>query len=141
MDNSLMKRDLHGKFRLKHEDYRKVRSLRLTDETWKVLGLTAECVGMTRADYLEQMVRDDALPSITRERTDNYPSITWTKEHPHPDDAGRTAQVAQLPPQIADIEALRERVLFDLKLGKQAPGYKAAQKALNRLITELTSSA
>ncbi len=41
-------------------------------------------------------------------------------------------------PQILDLEALRDRVLFDLKLGKQAPGYKAAQKALNRFIAELT---
>jgi hypothetical protein len=36
------------------------------------------------------------------------------------------------------LEALRDRILFDLKLGKQAPGYKAAQKALNRFIAELT---
>ena len=33
---------------------------------------------------------------------------------------------------------LGHRILFDLKLGKQAPGYKAAQKALNRFIAELT---
>jgi hypothetical protein len=31
---------------------------------------------------------------------------------------------------MADLEALRDRILLDLKLGKQAPGYKAAQKAL-----------
>jgi hypothetical protein len=31
--------------------------------------------------------------------------------------------------------------LLDLKLGKQAPGYKAAQKALNRFIAELASPA
>lgn len=42
-----------------------------------------------------------------------------------------------LPP-MADLEAIRSRVLFDLKLGKQAPGYKAAQKALNHFIAELT---
>jgi hypothetical protein len=40
-------------------------------------------------------------------------------------------------PQVVDLEALRDRILFDLKLGKQAPGYKAAQKALNRFITKL----
>jgi len=32
-------------------------------------------------------------------------------------------------PQVMDLEVLRDRILFDLKLGKQAPGYKAAQKA------------
>jgi len=44
-------------------------------------------------------------------------------------------------PQMADLEALRDRILLDLKLGKQAPGYKAAQKALNRFIAELTNLA
>ena len=33
--------------------------------------------------------------------------------------------------------AIRDRILFELKLGRQASGYKAAQKALNRLIAEL----
>ena len=41
-------------------------------------------------------------------------------------------------PQVVDLEALRDRILFYLKLGKQAPGYKAAQEALNRLIAKLT---
>jgi hypothetical protein len=40
---------------------------------------------------------------------------------------------------LAELEILRDRVLLELKLGKQAPGYKAAQKALNRFIAELTS--
>ena len=42
---------------------------------------------------------------------------------------------------MADLEALRERILLDLKLGKQASGYKAAQKSLNRFIAELTNLA
>ena len=29
------------------------------------------------------------------------------------------------------------RILYELKLGRQASGYKAAKKALNRLIAEL----
>ncbi len=37
-----------------------------------------------------------------------------------------------------ELELLRDRILLDLKLGKQAPGYKAVQKALNRFIAELT---
>jgi len=32
---------------------------------------------------------------------------------------------------------MRDLILADLKLGKQAPGYKAATKALDRLIAEL----
>lgn len=41
--------------------------------------------------------------------------------------------------QLPDLEAVRDRVLSGLKLGKQAPGYKAAAKTLDRFITELRS--
>ncbi len=73
-----MKRDIQGKFALKNEDYRLVRSLRLTDSTWVALGITSECLGLTRADYLEQIIREKALPSTvppsnTREK-DSMPS-------------------------------------------------------------------
>ena len=40
-------------------------------------------------------------------------------------------------PQLPDLEAVRERILSGLKLGKQAPGYKAALKALERFTDEL----
>jgi hypothetical protein len=86
-----MKRDIQGKFALKNEDYRLVRSLRLTDETWIALGIAAECLGITRADYLEQIVRHNALPSITweeaavstntRQEIELSPCITWEEEH------------------------------------------------------------
>jgi hypothetical protein len=143
-----MKRDIQGKFALKNEDYRLVRSLRLTDETWIALGIAAECLGITRADYLEQIVRDNALPGITwieeaavstntRPEGELLPCITW-KEEPHAQEkAPVMEQAVTALPQMADLEALRERILLDLKLGKQAPGYKAAQKALNRFIAEL----
>ena len=36
-----------------------------------------------------------------------------------------------------DLEKTRDRVLKRLKLGKQAPGYKAAVKALDMMIDEL----
>jgi len=38
---------------------------------------------------------------------------------------------------IVDFEAIRDRILFELKLGRQASGYKTAQKALNQFIAEL----
>lgn len=60
-----MKSDIQGKFALKNDDYREVRSLRLTDDTWKALGIASECLGLTKADYLEEMVRNDLLPCNT----------------------------------------------------------------------------
>jgi len=75
-----MKRDVQGKFALKNEDYRLVRSLRLTDTTWQVLGIASECLGLTRADYLEQIIRDNTLPSITRKVENNHPCNTRYEE-------------------------------------------------------------
>jgi hypothetical protein len=43
--------------------------------------------------------------------------------------------------QLEALYTLRERILFELKLGKQATGYKVALKALNRFIAELTTTA
>ncbi|MBW4589684.1 hypothetical protein G7B40_030925 [Aetokthonos hydrillicola Thurmond2011] len=123
----MLKRDIQGKFALKDDDYRQVRSVRLTDETWKALGIAAECLGMTRSDYLEQVIRGNANPSITREK--------------EPVDQAKTTAVelATTPPTVVTLEALRDQVLLQLKLGKQAPGYKAALKALNHFIAALSS--
>lgn len=46
-----VKTDIQGKFALKNDDYREVRSLRLTDNAWKALGIASECLGLTKADY------------------------------------------------------------------------------------------
>jgi len=38
----------------------------------------------------------------------------------------------------SELDPIRDRVLKRLKLGKQAPGYKAAVKALDMMIDELS---
>ncbi len=43
-------------------------------------------------------------------------------------------------PQRPELEALRDHILKQLRLGRQAPGYKAAQKALEHFIVELIKS-
>jgi ribosomal protein L29 len=40
-------------------------------------------------------------------------------------------------PQQPNLEELRDRVLAELKLGRQAPAYKGAVKALNRFVSYL----
>jgi hypothetical protein len=140
-----MKRDIQGKFALKNDDYRLVRSLRLTDETCKALGIVAECNGKTRADYLEQIVRDNTLPSITREEEPALPRNIWKGESRLPCNTPKKEHPPQNPvaqmPQLETLQALRDRILLELKLGKQAIGYKVALKALNRFIAELTTRA
>ncbi|PSM45463.1 hypothetical protein C7Y66_30230 [Chroococcidiopsis sp. CCALA 051] len=135
----MLKRDTQGKFTLKNDNYRQVRSLRLTDETWKAIGIAAECSGLTRADYLEQIVKDRVLPSITRHDDSPPPHITRDEEHDRITDPVIAEQSVMLK-RVAALEILRDRVMSELKLGKQAPGYKTAQKALNRFIAELKAS-
>ncbi|MCW5318485.1 hypothetical protein GTQ43_33655 [Nostoc sp. KVJ3] len=145
----MLKRDIQGKFALKNHDYREVRSLRLTDDTWKSLGIASECLGLTRADYLEHIVRHNTLPSITREdseflapdqgQNEPQPSITRQSEFSLTSDTERERQSVGLP-TIRELEILRDRIMSELKLGKQATGYKNVQKVLNRFISELIGS-
>ncbi|MBD2169628.1 hypothetical protein H6G04_35360 [Calothrix membranacea FACHB-236] len=157
-----MKRDIQGKFAIKSSDYREVRSLRLTDDTWKGLGIASECLGLTRADYLEEIVRSNLTPCITRENS-NISTSTTSNTHnlsePLPSITRYEQEMEKLRTQvqnlqkenlelkkrsainfvhdIVDFEAIRDRILFELKLGRQASGYKTAQKALNQFIAEL----
>lgn len=109
------------------------------------------------------MFRDNdySLPSITRESTAVQPCITrksalfqpsitrWEEEIERlkvevrrlSEENAFLVERGREKSQVANLETLRARVLKDLKLGKQAPGYKAAQKALERFIAELTRSA
>jgi hypothetical protein len=124
-----MKRDITGKFALKNEEHRLVRSLRLTDSTWESLGVAAQSLEITRADLLEQLVRKNAhfLLSNTRRREE----IGGTDAVKHGTQENATPVVFR----IEDLEVLCAQVLKELKLGKQAPGYRAAQKVLKHLLT------
>ena len=113
-----MKRDIQGKFTLKNDDYRQVRTLRLTDATWMALGMAAECLGITRADLLEQVVRENNL---------TFPVVI-----------GQNPSVSSNQ-NVEQLTVLAEQVLGELKIGKQASSYKSVQKALRRLI-ELTTT-
>ncbi|MCW5318614.1 hypothetical protein GTQ43_34470 [Nostoc sp. KVJ3] len=154
-----MKRDIQGKFAIKSSDYREVRSLRLTDDTWKALGIASECLGLTRADYLEEIVRSNLTPCITRENSNISTSNTQNFSQPLPSITRYDLEIPRLRNQVqnlqkenlelkersainfvhdvVDFEAIRDRILFELKLGRQASGYKTAQKALNQFIAEL----
>ena len=158
-----MKRDIQGRFALKNDHYRSVRSLRLTDLAWQVLGEAAASLDITRSDLLEQIARGNSrslpgitrlnselLPSNTRKEVDSQPSNTWLKEeierlnaevqHLHQEKALLVERLALSFPQRANLEALRRQVLQELRLGKQAPGYKTALKALEHFIVELIKS-
>jgi hypothetical protein len=130
-------RDIQGKFALHYDDYRQVRSLRLTDDTWKALGIAAECLGMTWADYLEEIAESNDLPSNTWVEVDPLPCIT--RKDKNQDQQPNIAQEhTPTLPSMTELEALRDQVLQELKLGKQSSAYKTTQKALNQFITLLS---
>ena len=143
-----MKRDIQGKFTLKNDDFREVRSLRLTDDTWKKLGIASECLGLTRADYLEEIIKRDLLPCNTWSDSEPLPSITRheveldrlkakVQNLQKENSAQRERSAVTFIYDIVDFDAIRDRTLFELKLGRQASGYKTAQKALDKMIAEL----
>jgi hypothetical protein len=79
-----VKRDIQGKFTLKNDDYREVRSLRLKDDTWKRLGIVSECLGLTRADYLEEIIQQQSYPCNTRANQGIIQLLTSTELEPQP---------------------------------------------------------
>ena len=52
-------RDWHGRFICKSDDYRKVRAIRVTDQVWEKFGEMAAQRCITRADLLEEIVKED----------------------------------------------------------------------------------
>jgi predicted DNA-binding ribbon-helix-helix protein len=54
-----------GKFAPKSEEYRRVRSIRLTDTTWEKMGHAADKRRITRADLVEQMAEDGVFDGDT----------------------------------------------------------------------------
>ena len=57
-----------GKFAPKSEEYRQVRSIRLTDKTWQKIGFVADKRCITRADLIEQMAEDGIFDDETHEQ-------------------------------------------------------------------------
>ena len=117
-------RDQKGKFRLKNSDYRQVRSLRLTDSTWKALGDTAESNSLSRADLLENLVKQNKgiFP---------YPVET---EKLHEEIKLLKQQLDFQPLDRDQLLIVAQRVLSSLRLGKQASSYKLVQKSLKKFI-------
>lgn len=99
-----MKRDIQGKFAIKSSDYREVRSLRLTDDTWKALGIASECLGLTRADYLEEIVRSNLIPCITRETSNISTSNTQHFSQALPSITRYDLEIPRLRSQVQNLQ-------------------------------------
>ena len=85
------------------------------------MGIASECLGITRADLLENLVRQNkkifSAPGET-EQLNPEKSVSKTKKTFNKD----------------ELSSLADKVLNELRLGKQASSYKLVQKSLTRLI-------
>jgi hypothetical protein len=89
---------------------------------------------------LPSIIREDAeFLAPTPPESKPQPSITRNQEFHQTSDTASAKHSVGLP-KVSELEILRDRVLSELKLGKQASGYKTAQKVLNRFIAELIGS-
>ena len=98
-----------------------VRSLRLTDSTWQELGIASECLGITRADLLENLVQHKRSIFSDLEEIEQL----------NPEKSGSKAKKSL---NKDELNSLAEKVLKELRLGRQASNYKLVQKSLKRLI-------
>jgi predicted DNA-binding ribbon-helix-helix protein len=133
-----------GKFAAKSAEIRQVRSIRLTDKAWENLGKLANLRSITRADLIEELTENDLfdnLPEVLNQaplsNNEQEQEIKLLREQ-----VDNLTQENQLLSRriFTNLELIRDAVLFNLKFGKQAPGYKAAFKALNQFIKEIINS-
>ena len=64
-------RDRKGRFGSKSESERKVRSIRTTDEVWQKASDIAKELGITRADFYEQMILTYQNDGVIHGKKDN----------------------------------------------------------------------
>lgn len=69
-----------GKFAAKGDAIRSVRSIRLTDDTWRALGEKADDQDMTRADYLEGLFSGEVEWESDRDQKDQDSELDFDPE-------------------------------------------------------------
>ena len=77
------------------------------------------------------------MPSITQYEQENLRLIAQVQNLQKENLELKERSAITFVHEVVDFEAVRERILFELKLGRQASGYKAVQKALNRFIQDI----
>ena len=67
-------------------------------------GIASECLGMSRADYLEEMVRKNLLPCITRDESTSYPCNTRNNPQIYPSITRYREEIEKLKIQINNLQ-------------------------------------
>jgi len=125
----------NGTFAPKSSQVREVRSLRLTDKTWRALGRVAELKGITRADLIEELAESEAIEQWAsgcdevEKLKEKILELTAEKE-----DLAQQLSASSLGLGLNEIQELRDEVLHSLNVGQQANSYKNAAKVFKRFI-------
>ena len=101
-----------GKFAPKSEEPRHVRSIRLTDTTWKKIGFAADKRRITRADLVEQMAEDGIFDEVAPEQ--NPPKLA-----------------------LADVDLIVESILSDPTVTRNGKDKSAIRRGLQALLSRL----
>ena len=99
-----------GKFTLKSHQKRKMRSLRLTDQTWEKIGEIAQSRGITRADLIEDLIETGIISQ------NSYPKISLTR--------------SQL---LAEIEQVMNNLLEDPNVTRKGKDRGAVRRTMEAL--------
>ncbi|MBD2364491.1 hypothetical protein H6G36_25515 [Anabaena minutissima FACHB-250] len=83
-------RSENGRFAAKSDEHRVVRSVRLTDSTWEVLGELAQSQGLTRGDLLEDLGLIIMGASGKPFLSGRIPQELWNAVNAHAKEAGKT---------------------------------------------------
>lgn len=131
----------NGTFAPKSSQIREVRSLRLTDKTWKALGEAAELKGITRADLIEELATSGAIEQWAS-GCDEMAKLDELEELKQKVDEF-VAQKERLAQQLStsqkglgfsEIQDLRNKVLRSLGVGQQSKAYMNASHAFKKFI-------
>jgi metal-responsive CopG/Arc/MetJ family transcriptional regulator len=83
----------------------------------------------SEVEQLSHLMQDTVLQRLTKLEAELMGESSASR--------AENSALRQQQGQSPDLDAVRDRILSELKLGRQAPGYKAAAKALDRFINEL----
>lgn len=109
----IQERQEGGKFAPKSDEPREVRSIRLTDTTWKKIGYAADKRRITRADLIEQMAEDGVFDSEAE-------GIQFSRAN-----------------LLHEIEALIEKILIDSSVTRSGKDRGAVKRGLQALLDRL----
>lgn len=126
----------NGTFAPKSSQIREVRSLRLTDKTWKVLGEAASQKGITRADLVEELVINGIIEQWLN---GDYDGVDKLEEKISELVAEKNELAEQLlnsqdSLSFSEIQGLKDAVLDSLNMGQQSKTYKNANKVFTKFI-------